>query len=278
MDKNELEHAEPAEPTSNNAIEQMVLDEEDSPPSGTFQMLASQWVWQCTKSVSIPAEEQNAGRAVDYFYRMEFHITPRFFSDSNYLFFPHFISTYLCPFQNSPPPPPPPPPTPLTEELITPRRRKSVADLEAEQEVQYPEDILPPEDVENASADTLTKELFKRYDKDRDGKLNRMEYGLFLKHISTDEEKSIAETYKKRITVEEFKVRLTPSRVSAIRRLLLAPPIGSIATVDGVEGRSNGKRGRIRAVRRDGLVEVSMAGGTREVVDRENLIWDDEIL
>ena len=85
--QNELEHAEPAELTSNNAIEQMVLDEEDSPPSLTFQMLASQWVWQLTKSVSIPAEEQNAGRVVDYFYRMEFHITPRFFSDSNYLFF-----------------------------------------------------------------------------------------------------------------------------------------------------------------------------------------------
>ena len=50
-------------------------------------MQASQWVWQRTKSVSIPAEEQNAGRVVDYFYRMEFHITPRFFSDSNYLFF-----------------------------------------------------------------------------------------------------------------------------------------------------------------------------------------------
>ena len=50
-------------------------------------MLASQWVWQRTKSVSIPAEEQNAGCVVDYFYRMEFHITPRFFSDSNYLFF-----------------------------------------------------------------------------------------------------------------------------------------------------------------------------------------------
>ena len=50
-------------------------------------MLASQWVWQLTKSVSIPAEEQNAGRVVDYFYMMEFHITPRFFSDSNYLFF-----------------------------------------------------------------------------------------------------------------------------------------------------------------------------------------------
>ena len=50
-------------------------------------MLESQWVWQCTKSVSIPAEEQNAGLIVDYFYRMEFHITPRFFSDSNYLFF-----------------------------------------------------------------------------------------------------------------------------------------------------------------------------------------------
>ena len=49
-------------------------------------MLASQWVWQRTESVSIPAEEQNAGRVVDYF-RMEFHITPRFFSDSNYLFF-----------------------------------------------------------------------------------------------------------------------------------------------------------------------------------------------
>ena len=54
-------------------------------------MLASQWVWQLTKSVSIPAEEQNAGRVVDYFYRMEFHITPRFFSDSNYLFFFFFF-------------------------------------------------------------------------------------------------------------------------------------------------------------------------------------------
>ena len=53
-------------------------------------MLASQWVWQRTKSVSIPAEEQNAGRVVDYFYKMEFHITPRFFSDSNYLFFLFF--------------------------------------------------------------------------------------------------------------------------------------------------------------------------------------------
>ena len=58
-------------------------------------MLASQWVWQRTKSVRIPAEEQNAGRVVDYFYRMEFHITPRFFSDSNYLFFLkcQFLST-----------------------------------------------------------------------------------------------------------------------------------------------------------------------------------------
>ena len=61
----------------------------------TVQMLASQWVWQ--KSVIILAEEQNAGRVVDYFYRMEFHITPRFFSDSNYLFvlwcviFSHFL-------------------------------------------------------------------------------------------------------------------------------------------------------------------------------------------
>ena len=32
VDKNELDHAEPAERASNNAIEQMVLDEEDSPP------------------------------------------------------------------------------------------------------------------------------------------------------------------------------------------------------------------------------------------------------
>ena len=55
----------------------------------TVQMLASQWVWQ--KSVIILAEEQNAGRVVDYFYRMEFHITPRFFSDSNYLFFFFFF-------------------------------------------------------------------------------------------------------------------------------------------------------------------------------------------
>ena len=58
-------------------------------------MLASQWVWQLTKSVSIPAEEQNAGRVVDYFYRMEFHITPRFFSDSNCLFFFFFLIIYL---------------------------------------------------------------------------------------------------------------------------------------------------------------------------------------
>ena len=58
-------------------------------------MLASQWVWQLTKSVSIPAEEQNAGRVVDYFYRMEFHITPRFFSDSNYLFFFGNFSVFL---------------------------------------------------------------------------------------------------------------------------------------------------------------------------------------
>ena len=36
---------------------------------------------------SSAVEEQNAGRVVDYFYRMEFHSTPRFFSDSNYLFF-----------------------------------------------------------------------------------------------------------------------------------------------------------------------------------------------
>ena len=56
-------------------------------------MLASQWVWQLTKSVSIPAEEQNAGRVVDFFYRMEFHITPRFFSDSNYLF---FLFSFRC--------------------------------------------------------------------------------------------------------------------------------------------------------------------------------------
>ena len=58
-------------------------------------MLESQWVWQCTKSVNIPAEEQNAGLIVDYFYRMEFHITPRFFSDSNYLFFLNFFSPFL---------------------------------------------------------------------------------------------------------------------------------------------------------------------------------------
>ena len=58
-------------------------------------MVASQWVWQHTKSVSIPAEEQNAGSVVDYFYRMEFHITPRFFSDSNYLFFLVFYEKRL---------------------------------------------------------------------------------------------------------------------------------------------------------------------------------------
>ena len=63
-------------------------------------MLESQWVWQCTKSVSIPAEEQNAGLIVDYFYRMEFHITPRFFSDSNYL----FLKKPLFPVQNPPSP------------------------------------------------------------------------------------------------------------------------------------------------------------------------------
>ena len=49
-------------------------------------MLASQWVWQRTKSVIIPAEEQSAGCVVGYFYRVEFHSTRRFFSDSNYLF------------------------------------------------------------------------------------------------------------------------------------------------------------------------------------------------
>ena len=50
-------------------------------------MLASQWVWQRTKSVIIPAEEQSAGCVVGYFYRVEFHSTRRFFSDSNYLFY-----------------------------------------------------------------------------------------------------------------------------------------------------------------------------------------------
>ena len=41
---------------------------------------------------SIPAEEQNAGRVVDYiFFRVEFHSTPGFFSDSNYLFFLFFF-------------------------------------------------------------------------------------------------------------------------------------------------------------------------------------------
>ena len=39
-----------------------------------------------TKSVIIPAEEQSAGCVVGYFYRVEFHSTRRFFSDSNYLF------------------------------------------------------------------------------------------------------------------------------------------------------------------------------------------------
>ena len=47
---------------------------------------------------SIPAEEQNAGRIVDYFYRMEFHITPRFFSDSNYLFFFFFLLPFFFVF------------------------------------------------------------------------------------------------------------------------------------------------------------------------------------
>ena len=43
---------------------------------------------------SIPAEEQNAGRVVDYiFFRVEFHSTPGFFSDSNYLF---FFEQILC--------------------------------------------------------------------------------------------------------------------------------------------------------------------------------------
>ena len=41
---------------------------------------------------------------VDYFYRVEFHSTPRFFSDSNYLFFfvllgdfPHLLSAVVAP-------------------------------------------------------------------------------------------------------------------------------------------------------------------------------------
>ena len=58
-------------------------------------MQASQWV-QRTKSVIIPAEEQSAGCVVDYFYRVEFHSTRRFFSDSNYLCF-FFQLTFLHP-------------------------------------------------------------------------------------------------------------------------------------------------------------------------------------
>ena len=67
-------------------------------------MLASQWVWQRTKSVSIPTEEQNAGRVVDYFYRMEFHITPRFFPIAITCSTSFHTSQYSTPFPTPPPP------------------------------------------------------------------------------------------------------------------------------------------------------------------------------
>ena len=53
---------------------------------------------------SIPAEEQNAGRVVDYiFFRVEFHSTPGFFSDSNYLFSLKTFSFLLFfPYRNLP--------------------------------------------------------------------------------------------------------------------------------------------------------------------------------
>ena len=61
-------------------------------------MLASQLVWELTKSVSIPAEEQNAGRVVDYFYRMEFHITPVFFPIAITCFFFFCKKTFILLF------------------------------------------------------------------------------------------------------------------------------------------------------------------------------------
>ena len=64
----------PAEPTSNTAVEQMMDEEECEDNSPTFQVQAFQWFCQSTKEVKhfrIPAEEQNAGRVVYYFHRVD---------------------------------------------------------------------------------------------------------------------------------------------------------------------------------------------------------------
>ena len=53
----------------------MVLDEEDS----HFLNVSDAGAATYEERFSIPVEEQNAGPVVDYFYRVEFHSTPRFF-------------------------------------------------------------------------------------------------------------------------------------------------------------------------------------------------------
>ncbi|KAJ9466013.1 hypothetical protein DIPPA_09778 [Diplonema papillatum] len=135
--------------------------------------------------------------------------------------------------------------------------------------------VLSMDAIENASAAVVSKEVFKRYDADEDGLLNKYEYGVLMKDIAHDV--SPKDAFVTALSETRFRHSLTAARISCLRRLLLAPPTGSICTIEGCvkKARLNGARCRVKAVRRDGMVDVNLPGGQRDCLPPSNLIWDE---
>eukprot|EP01059_Diplonema_ambulator_P014077 TRINITY_DN2489_c0_g1_i4.p1 TRINITY_DN2489_c0_g1~~TRINITY_DN2489_c0_g1_i4.p1 ORF type:complete len:597 (+),score=223.48 TRINITY_DN2489_c0_g1_i4:53-1843(+) len=136
-------------------------------------------------------------------------------------------------------------------------------------------EMLDADEIMNASYAVLAREIFKRYDRDGDGVLNKFEYTLLMMDIAYDLKAS--DNFTTGVELTRLSSTMTPSRASAFRRLLLAPPIGSFVTIEGCSAKAkiNGFRGKVRAVRRDGLVEVNLAGGVKQYLNPSNLIWED---
>eukprot|EP01064_Diplonema_japonicum_P027626 TRINITY_DN401_c6_g1_i4.p1 TRINITY_DN401_c6_g1~~TRINITY_DN401_c6_g1_i4.p1 ORF type:complete len:583 (+),score=95.76 TRINITY_DN401_c6_g1_i4:73-1821(+) len=135
--------------------------------------------------------------------------------------------------------------------------------------------MLDADAINNASYSVLAREIFKRYDRDQDGVLSKFEYTLLMMDIAYDLHAS--DNFTTGITQTRLNGSMTPSRASAFRRLLLAPPIGSFVTIEGCvkKAKINGLRGKVRSVRRDGMVELNLAGGVKQYLTPANLIWED---
>eukprot|EP01063_Lacrimia_lanifica_P009726 TRINITY_DN16623_c0_g1_i1.p1 TRINITY_DN16623_c0_g1~~TRINITY_DN16623_c0_g1_i1.p1 ORF type:complete len:856 (+),score=108.90 TRINITY_DN16623_c0_g1_i1:70-2637(+) len=130
--------------------------------------------------------------------------------------------------------------------------------------------------LEKLSHGQLAKLVFKRYDVDGDRLLGPWEYNLLLSHIEHDVTQ--ADTFVTPVNKLRLEMSLDNARANVLRTLFLAPAISSLQCLGGLtapgQHKYNGKRARIRAVNKDGTIDVSVPGGVQLTVQQHNVVWD----